>query len=72
MLGTLLIVWGFGTLFGSIALGKWEEHCNKPKQKQQPPIQYKMNWQTALGIGICLFIILWELLLEYDPALLKQ
>lgn len=70
MLGTLLIVLGFGTLFGSIALGKWEEHCSKSKE-QQPSMRYKMNWQTALGVGICLTLLLWGVLIECDPAILK-
>ena len=53
MLGTLLIVWGFGTLFGSIALGKWEEHCSKPKiLTEDTPVPVKITWKVALAILI--------------------
>ncbi len=64
MLGTLLIVWGFGTLFGSIALGKWEEHCSKPKEEktkipklEKPTLPVVLAWLFNI---ICWAIILYS------------
>lgn len=65
-------------LFGSIAIfigcficGIFEKRSDCRKQEQQQSICYKMNWQTALGVGICLLLLLWGLLIECDPAILK-
>ena len=61
MLGTLLIVWGFGTLFGSIAIGKWEEHCSKPKEEktkipklEKPTLPVVLAWLFNIILWTCI------------------